>query len=427
MLSLPSPDTQAILLLCSSLGSRNEGPAKPLTARQYSALDRWLQERELCPSDLLHDKGRARLAELQLRDVTREGLERLLERGAALGLVVERWAGSGIWIIGRNDAAYPARLKEYLQAAAPPLLYGVGSPKNLQQGGIAMVGSRHAADEGLEFARRIASHCAGQHICVISGAAKGIDSEAMLAAIDHGGKAVGVLAEGLAQASVANAHHDALLDDTLTLISPYEPQSRWFPYTAMERNKVIYGLANAAIIVSSSDEKGGTWAGATEALKAGRIPLYVKTEGTISDGNRKLLKIGARPFAEEFTGDLSVLMNATLESPAQYAMQLPACENSAEADQSVVRASASPVGDQEASATSAAAHLSENGRSRDAYETIVPLMLEMLKEPLDEKAFAEKLNIVPAQAKAWLKRAVDERKVRKLSKPPRYVAVQSLF
>ena len=184
-----------------------------------------------------------------------------------------------------------------------------------------MVGSRHAAEEDLEFACRIASHCACQRICVISGAAKGIDSEAMLAAIDHGGKAVGVLAEGLAQASVANAHHDALLDDRLTLISPYEPQSRWFPYTAMERNKVIYGLANAAIIVSSSDEKGGTWAGATEALKAGRIPLYVKATGAIADGNRKLLKMGAKPLAEE-PADLSVLMSANLESPAQYAMQL---------------------------------------------------------------------------------------------------------
>lgn len=430
MLSLPSSDTQAILLLCSSLGTRNDGSAKPLTARQYSVVARWLEDRELCPSDLLHDKGRARLADLQLRDVTREGLERLLERGAALGLVVERWASSGIWIIGRNDAAYPARLREYLQAAAPPLLYGVGSQKNLQQGGIAIVGSRHAAEADLEFARRVASHCAGQGICVISGAAKGIDSEAMLAAIDHGGKAVGVLAEGLAQASVANAHHDALLDERLTLISPYEPQSRWFPYTAMERNKVIYGLANAAIIVSSSDEKGGTWAGATEALKAGRISLYVKAAGMISDGNRKLLKMGAKPLAEE-PADLSVLMSAELESSAQYAMQLPAYENGfAQADTSIVRESASSNSNQETPAVSAAAPLlesSENGRSRDAYESIVPLMLEVLKEPLDEKAFAEKLNIVPAQAKAWLKRAVDERKVRKLQKPLRYVTVQSLF
>src|SRR5205807_7219795 len=111
MLSLPSPDTQAILLLCSNLGTRNEGLAKPLTPRQYSAVAKWLQDCKLCPSDLLHDKGRARLVELQLRDVTQEVLERLLERGAALGLMVERWASSGIWIIGRNDAAYPAHLE----------------------------------------------------------------------------------------------------------------------------------------------------------------------------------------------------------------------------------------------------------------------------------------------------------------------------
>jgi len=427
MLALPSPDTQAVLLLCSNLGTRNDGPAKPLTTRQFSALAKWLQERGLGPRDLLHDRGRSQLAQLQLRDLTQEALEGLLERGAALGLMVERWTSSGIWIISRDDAGYPARLKEYLQAAAPPLLYGVGSQENLQQGGLAIVGSRRAIEEDLEFARRTGSLCAQQKICVISGAAKGIDSEAMLAAVDHGGRAVGVLAEGLAQASVANVHHEALLDDRLTLVSPYEPQSRWFPYTAMERNKLIYGFANAALIVSSLEEKGGTWAGATEALKIRRIPLYVKATGTVSDGNSKLLKVGARPFAEEFTTDLSLLMQVSPETPAQYAMQIPAYENGD------VQTAESVIGEMTSSTSApeqpepAATHVSENGRSRDAYDNVVPLMLEVLKEPLDEKSFAEKLNIIPAQAKTWLKRAIEEGRVRKLAKPARYITTGPLF
>ena len=39
-----SDDTQAVLLLCSRLGQKDENGAKPLTARQYGVLTRWLRE-----------------------------------------------------------------------------------------------------------------------------------------------------------------------------------------------------------------------------------------------------------------------------------------------------------------------------------------------------------------------------------------------
>ena len=51
----------------------------------------------------------------------------LLDRGAALALIVEKWERAGLWVISRSDACYPERLKRYLGQTAPPLLYGVGS------------------------------------------------------------------------------------------------------------------------------------------------------------------------------------------------------------------------------------------------------------------------------------------------------------
>src|SRR6185312_1006143 len=158
----------------------------------------------------------------------------------------------------------------------------------------------------LEFARRVGTKCASQRIPVISGAAKGIDSESMQATVDQGGRAIGVLAEGLGRASVAPRYHDAILDGHLTLISPYEPDSRWFAYTAMDRNKLVYGLADAALVVTSGDEKGGTWAGAIEALKNKKIPVYVRTNEELPPGNRKLIQSGARPFSDESMDDISL-------------------------------------------------------------------------------------------------------------------------
>ena len=46
--------------------------------------------------------------------------------------------------------------------------------------------------------------------------------------------------------------------------------------TAMGRNKLIYGLAEFAVVVSNDHQTGGTWAGAVEALKGGWCPVLAR-------------------------------------------------------------------------------------------------------------------------------------------------------
>lgn len=429
MMSLPTPDTQAVLLLCARLGQREENGLKPLATRQYSALARWLHERSLRPGDLLQTQGRQQLSELRVTDVPRDTVERLLDRGAALALMVERWVSRGLWMISRGDEAYPARYKSYLGQAAPPLIYGVGTQDVLQSGGLAVVGSRHATDEDLDFARRVALACAEQRISVISGAAKGVDAESMTSAVDRGGRSVGVLAEGLGRAAVASRHHEALLEGRLALISPYEPEARWYSYAAMERNKLIYGLADAALVVSSSVETGGTWAGATEALKHGRVPVYVRSTGAVPAGNQRLLGAGARRFPEEPWNDLQNLFE---DQPvpaglfaAQGASDTPPTPALEETNLPPSRLFAGPREPPASGPEPVAAALGV-----DLYLHVLPVMLDVLREPRVERSFAKALNVIPTQAKAWLKRAVAEGRVRKLSKPVRYVALSdsmSLF
>ena len=53
----------------------------------------------------------------------------------------------------------------------------------------------------------------------------------------------------------------------------------------MQRNKLIYALADAALVVSSDYEKGGTWAGAVEQLeKLQFVPVYIRSNGEIGKG-----------------------------------------------------------------------------------------------------------------------------------------------
>src|SRR5260370_4557818 len=185
-----NPGAQGVLLLCSHPGQKDTNGVKPLTPKKYGVLTRWLRERSMRPADLLDQAGRSRLAELQSTELAPETLGQLLDRGAALGIMAERWTGRGLWVISRSDEAYPGRLKNYLGQAAPPLLYGAGDPCLLQAGGLAIVGSRDASAEAIALARSVAAACASQNLPVISGGARGVDLEAMVAAFEAGGRAI---------------------------------------------------------------------------------------------------------------------------------------------------------------------------------------------------------------------------------------------
>jgi predicted Rossmann fold nucleotide-binding protein DprA/Smf involved in DNA uptake len=58
------------------------------------------------------------------------------------------------------------------------------------------------------------------------------------------------------------------------LLSQFHPDAQWVVSRAMERNKVVTGLAQI-VIVAESDTQGGTWASATSALS--QNPLIQKS------------------------------------------------------------------------------------------------------------------------------------------------------
>jgi len=65
----------------------------------------------------------------------------------------------------------------------------------------------------------------------------------------------------------------------------------------MQRNKIIYCLADAALVVSSEVNKGGTWAGAIEQLERFKShAVYVRTDSGASEGNKELESRGALPW-----------------------------------------------------------------------------------------------------------------------------------
>src|SRR5689334_22005756 len=188
------PDTQAVLLLCATLPRKSGPDVKPLTLSEYNALASWLARQGRRPASSVED-GDAALPGAERGLPSADRLRALLGRGFQLAAALEGWQRLGLWVISRGEECYPERLRRQLRSAAPPLLYGAGELARLDQGGLAIVGSRNIDEEGLAFTRRVAHRCAEQGLQVVSGGARGVDRAAVVSVMEANGGAVAVLAE----------------------------------------------------------------------------------------------------------------------------------------------------------------------------------------------------------------------------------------
>jgi len=413
-------DTKAIILLCGVFG--NDCSEKPLSLAEYSTLVRWLIGVEMRPGDLLQKEN---ISEASMGSgLDKQRLESLLGRGVQLGFAVEEWQRNGIWIISRSDIDYPIRYKKHLKDKAPPLLFGVGDRSLLNGGGLGIVGSRNVDQEGEAFTRKVAKQCAENQMPVVSGGARGVDQISMTAALEAGGVTIGVLAENLLKKSVERSARHAIAEGRLLLLSPYHPTARFSVGTAMGRNKLIYGMADYGLVVSAEYKKGGTWTGAEEELKREiSLPVFVRVGKNTPLGNKKLLNIGAIPGPESidrsgfrqqlFDLAAQTLKNGNKKNPSLFDFQAIHETPSIEEQQTVNE----PI-HEEAHAVECESKTQESPVS--VYQAVLPVILNKLDSPTTAEDLAETLDVNKTQINAWLKKAVDEKKVEKLSRPVRY-------
>jgi len=153
-------------------------------------------------------------------------------------------------------------------------------------------------DRGKTYADFIGNACAREGLVLYSGGARGVDAISTEAALEGRGTAVGVLAHGLEKAIRAPDARPKLMSGDLALVTSYSPNAGFSVGAAMGRNKLIYALADYALVIASDAGKGGTWAGATEALKARWVPVFVLDGPDVPEGNRQLLHKGALAFPD---------------------------------------------------------------------------------------------------------------------------------
>jgi predicted Rossmann fold nucleotide-binding protein DprA/Smf involved in DNA uptake len=417
-----SPNTKAILLLTAPLIiGRERGGIAPLTPAQYRNLSWHLRERRRQPADLIDPESDGTLevaAQALAPKVDEARLRALLGRGFQLTQAIERWQARAIWVVSRADAHYPRRLKARLKDAAPAILYGCGDNALLDSGGLAVVGSRHVDETLLHYTESIGRLAAEAGRSIISGAARGIDQAAMNGALLSGGRCIGVVAADLERAAVQREHRDLILDQRLVLISPYDPAAGFNVGNAMQRNKLIYALADAALVVNTDYQKGGTWAGAVEQLdKLHCVPLYTRSAENGSEGLKALRQKGALRWPEPSTSDaLQALLDRPPESAPLGSTSPPPERTNVSAPHTEVAPSQPGL---EGDSCAEAAPASEQAPADELFSTVRRLIVS-LSAPKTENEIAEELQVSRAQAKQWLSRLVDEGVIEKTARPVRY-------
>jgi len=316
-------DSKVTLLLGSRLSIRKDSDLTPLTLREWNILEKKLSASGLdSPGDLLGLGVNDIQQHLDIRNEEAVRISELLDRIELLELSLAYYADKGIQVVTRNEEIYPQRFRERLKDSAPVVLFLAGEPALMGQPGIAVVGSRHLDPIGQACAEFVGNTCGLSGLVLYSGGAKGVDSISTQAALDARGAAVSVLAHSLEQTIKESTTKRAVERGDLCLVTPYTPDAGFSVGTAMGRNRLIYCLADYAIVVASDAEKGGTWAGATETLKAAWVPVFILNHPDMPDGNRLLLQKGGVPFPHPFPEHFSKL-ESWLKEKSQPASPKP--------------------------------------------------------------------------------------------------------
>lgn len=281
-------DAKAVIALTTRLGSSQRPSLSPGKWHRLAAA---LADGDLRPADLFDP----RTAFDGIPPELAADIQTLVADAAPTLLEADELGRKGIWVLTIVDPDYPARLTERLGSNAPPVLFGVGERSLLAAGGVGIVGSREVDEQGAEAAEQVATKAVGLGRPVVSGGARGVDQLAMNAAYRAGGSVVGALADSLLS-RIRNSDILTALDAGHTcLIGQQSPAAGFTAGSAMARNKLIYALSDVTLVVASTEGSGGTWSGATEALKARNGVVAVWRGPGEGEGNHALAGLGAVP------------------------------------------------------------------------------------------------------------------------------------
>ncbi len=193
-----------------------------------------------------------------------------------------------------TDEAYPHRLLECDDA--PTMLFTLGNADLNATHVISIVGTRNATAYGINFINHLVDDLASRidSLLIVSGLAMGCDIAAHRRALHNSIPTAAVVAHGLD--TIYPAEHRNYAADIVrsngAIVTDYIHGTRPHRGNFLARNRIVAGLADAAIVAESAADRGGPLHTARLAMLYNRdvFALPGRTSDHFSGGCNKLIK-----------------------------------------------------------------------------------------------------------------------------------------
>lgn len=262
--------------------------------------------------------GLSELGKQSLHDKSLDGANRILSDCERLG---QR-------ILTVHDAGYPERLRNI--SDPPAVLYLQGRDISFDDEVVlGLIGAREPTTYGINQAQRLGHDLAYQGAVVVSGLARGLDSEGLRGALRGGGTVCGVLGGGLDV--IYPKANRFLFQDVMAaglLLSEYPPGTETKSGNFPQRNRIISGLSLGVVVVEGA-QGSGTRITAESALDQGRDVFAVPgpVDGPMSYMPNTLIRKGEamlvtsasdilQEYADLYPGKIRMVPGLAPETPA---------------------------------------------------------------------------------------------------------------
>lgn len=201
-------------------------------------------------------------------------------------------------LLSLDDARYPAALLQIPDP--PPLLWLLGDIAHLgRERVLAVVGTRRPSAQGARDAFDFAHALAAAGVCVASGLARGIDTQAHRGALQagvDGGSTLAVLGHGCDRVyPAANRELARRVAEQGLLVSEFALGEPPLPQHFPRRNRIISGLARGVLVIEAA-LRSGSLITARVAAEQGRdvFALPGSIHNPMARGCHGLLRDGAQ-------------------------------------------------------------------------------------------------------------------------------------
>jgi len=242
---------------------------------------------------------------------------------------LDQCSQKGIHLISVLDPDYPKRLASIYD---PPLvLYVKGTLVPEDEAATAIVGTRHPTLYGRRIACRFARELAARGATIVSGMARGIDSESHQGALQAEGRTIAVLGSGL---DVIYPKENAALFERITehgaVVSEFPLGMKPLAFNFPLRNRIISGLSMGVLVVEAS-ERSGSLITAACALDEGREVYAVPglIDSVTSCGTNQLIQKGAKLILspDDILEDLAPQIRSSVREWQLNTPQLPSAQD----------------------------------------------------------------------------------------------------